>query len=97
MICVDTNYPRHGFPARLVRGRAYRGRTWRVAYYGGTLAGTGRPSGGETSVSWLSRHPGGAHFLFADGHLTFLAETIAQDTLNALTTRDGGETIDIQN
>ncbi|MCX7424583.1 MAG: DUF1559 domain-containing protein [Planctomycetia bacterium] len=41
-----------------------------------------------------SHHPGGAQFLFTDGHVTFLAETIDQAVLIALTTRAGGEPID---
>ncbi|MEO2049225.1 MAG: DUF1559 domain-containing protein [Pirellulales bacterium] len=41
-----------------------------------------------------SRHPGGAHFLFADGHVEFISENIDQETLVALTTREGGETIE---
>ncbi len=41
-----------------------------------------------------SHHPGGANFTFADGHVSFLNETINQSTLEALTTRDGGEVIE---
>ncbi|MCA9102916.1 MAG: DUF1559 domain-containing protein [Pirellulales bacterium] len=40
-----------------------------------------------------SRHPGGAQFVFADGHVSFVNEGIAQATIVALTTRDGGEVI----
>ena len=40
-----------------------------------------------------SRHPGGSHLLFADGHVEFITETIDQITLEALTTRNGAETI----
>ncbi len=42
----------------------------------------------------VSRHPGGAQFLFCDGHASFLNEDINQRTLEALTTRAGGEVID---
>jgi len=42
----------------------------------------------------LSHHPGGAHFLFADGHVQFMSEDIEQSALVALTTRKGGEVID---
>ncbi|MCG2683896.1 MAG: DUF1559 domain-containing protein [Planctomycetales bacterium] len=42
----------------------------------------------------MSRHPGGANFALADGHVTFFNETINQQTLKALTTRNGGEVID---
>ena len=41
-----------------------------------------------------SHHPGGCHFLFADGSVHFLQEDIAQYTLTALTTRAGGEALD---
>ena len=37
-----------------------------------------------------SHHPGGAQFLFADGHVAFLSESINQETLVALTTIAGG-------
>ena len=36
-----------------------------------------------------SKHPGGANFTFADGHVAYLGETINQATLRSLTTRDG--------
>ena len=41
-----------------------------------------------------SRHPGGAQFVFTDGHVSFLQETINQEVLQALTTRDWGEVVD---
>ncbi|MBN2294924.1 MAG: DUF1559 domain-containing protein [Pirellulales bacterium] len=41
-----------------------------------------------------SRHPGGAQFLFADGHVSFINEEIDQAILQALTTRNWGEVID---
>ncbi len=41
-----------------------------------------------------SHHSGGAQFLFADGHVAFLSESINQETLVALTTIAGGEVID---
>ncbi|MCX7426827.1 MAG: DUF1559 domain-containing protein [Planctomycetia bacterium] len=41
-----------------------------------------------------SMHPGGAGFLFGDGHVTMLGETIDQTVLNALTTRAGGDLVD---
>jgi prepilin-type N-terminal cleavage/methylation domain-containing protein/prepilin-type processing-associated H-X9-DG protein len=41
-----------------------------------------------------SMHPGGADFLFGDGHVTMLGETIDQAVLNALTTRAGGDLVD---
>ncbi len=41
-----------------------------------------------------SRHPVGAQFVFADGHVQFLSEVINQEVLVALTTRAGDEVID---
>ncbi len=38
-----------------------------------------------------SYHPGGANVLFCDGHVTFLADTLEQATMQALATRAGGE------
>jgi len=41
-----------------------------------------------------SLHPGGAQFVFGDGHVSFIGETIDQATLEALTTRKWGEVND---
>ncbi len=38
----------------------------------------------------ISHHSGGANFLFADGHITFLEDETDQDILKALFTRNGG-------
>ena len=43
--------------------------------------------------SFASFHPGGCHFVFADGHAAFVNEDIDKATLAALTTRAGEETI----
>ena len=43
-----------------------------------------------TQAGVQSRHPGGANFAFADGHVTFLSENIKPSTLAALTTRGPG-------
>ena len=40
-----------------------------------------------------SSHPGGANFLWVDGHVSFLPEEIDQLTLERVTTKAGGETI----
>ena len=44
--------------------------------------------------SFGSHHPGGCHFLYADGSTHFVSETISQHVLESLTTRSGGETLD---
>ncbi|MEX2170101.1 MAG: DUF1559 domain-containing protein [Pirellulales bacterium] len=43
--------------------------------------------------SFASFHPGGCHFVFCDGHASFLSEDIDSATLAALTTRAGAETV----
>jgi prepilin-type processing-associated H-X9-DG protein len=40
-----------------------------------------------------SLHPGGASFCFADGSVRFIQETINMDVYRALSTRNGGETV----
>jgi prepilin-type N-terminal cleavage/methylation domain-containing protein/prepilin-type processing-associated H-X9-DG protein len=42
---------------------------------------------------FVSRHPGGVNFLFADGSVRFLKKGIAHVTYNALGSRNGGEVI----
>ncbi len=56
-------------------------------------------SNGEVSYMWPgpnSCHPGGCHFAFADGHISFINEDIELDLLWALTTRAGGEVLDAE-
>ena len=50
-------------------------------------------SGWNDSNGPASFHPGGAHFGRVDGSVAFLSETINQDTLEALATRNGEEVI----
>ena len=47
----------------------------------------------ENDVPFGSQHPGGAHFVFCDGHVAFLSETIDIYVYQALSTRDGAETV----
>lgn len=44
-------------------------------------------------ISYGSNHPGGANFLFGDGSVHFIANSIAPATYSALGTRAGGEVI----
>lgn len=49
--------------------------------------------GVNVNGAFASKHVGGAHFVFGDGHVTFVNETIDGGTYQALSTREGGETI----
>ncbi len=61
------------------------------------------PIGGPASCPWstnncgandeiTSWHSGGAHFVFLDGHVSFVSQGINAAALRALVTRNGGET-----
>ncbi len=43
-------------------------------------------------VHWWSFHPGGAHFLLADGHVKFFGYSMDHDVLVGMSTANGGET-----
>ncbi len=45
----------------------------------------------EKELSFSSSHSGGAHVAYADGHVSFISETIDEDTWSALGTRAGRE------
>ncbi len=61
-----------------------------------TPPGFGITNGGNPcgmNGAFGSRHSGGANFLFADGHVGFLKDSINLTTYRGVCTRDGGETI----
>lgn len=47
----------------------------------------------EKEISFDSNHPGGVQFVFGDGHVTMLSETIDRKIYSALGTRAGGEVV----
>ena len=61
---------------------------------GHTFEGTGGPGSPGTEVNgFSSRHTQGSNFLFADGHVQFLHESVDHQVYKALSTRAGGEAI----
>ena len=45
------------------------------------------------NYAFASRHPGGAHFSYVDGHVKFTSEKIDLNTYRGLSTIQGGETV----
>jgi len=53
-----------------------------------TLPCNGERTSTGVNGAYSSKHPSGANFVFADGHVTFLNENIDQNIYEALSTRD---------
>jgi len=47
----------------------------------------------ERQFQFSSKHSGGCHFLFTDGHTSFVSETTDANVFRALMTRSGGEVV----
>jgi prepilin-type N-terminal cleavage/methylation domain-containing protein/prepilin-type processing-associated H-X9-DG protein len=60
--------------------------SWGTADYGNRFS--------NAAVGFKSLHPGGANFLFADGSIHFLKDTISLPTYAAIGSKAGGEVID---
>jgi prepilin-type processing-associated H-X9-DG protein len=77
--------------------------TWNIWSWGnGSTASTSPPlnfdarklrQSWQHCIGFRSRHPGGAHFMFADGHVKFISDSIDRKTYLALSTRAAGDTI----
>lgn len=54
----------------------------------------------EGGPNWVSNfrsfHSGGANFVFVDGHVTFLSDSIDLDTYRALSTMADGEVVQVE-
>jgi prepilin-type processing-associated H-X9-DG protein len=55
--------------------------------------GPASPRSGQTLPNFRSVHPGGANFLFGDGSVRFIQETIGRDPYIGLSTAAGGEVL----
>jgi prepilin-type processing-associated H-X9-DG protein/prepilin-type N-terminal cleavage/methylation domain-containing protein len=88
---ADDNLWRTKYPAYCPGGVCELGAIWAGDDQATTFYGINRSKYYEESGVMCS-HPGGANFTFADGHVTFLNETISQSTLVALTSRGPGTT-----
>jgi prepilin-type N-terminal cleavage/methylation domain-containing protein/prepilin-type processing-associated H-X9-DG protein len=49
--------------------------------------------GRTVNGAFSSLHPGGCQFVFGDGHVAMIVETIDQNIYEAMSTREGGETV----
>jgi prepilin-type processing-associated H-X9-DG protein len=50
----------------------------------------------EQARGFKSRHPGGAHFVMADGSVHFVGESIDVNTYRGLSTRNGNEPVTVE-
>lgn len=76
---------------------------WGVGYPGYSIATTVGVYNADRLITgynefqtFRSDHPHGANFLFGDGSVKFLSDHINADVLDAMATRNGGETIDLE-
>ncbi len=79
-------------------GDLLNGEHWLAgSLYDGNPGADGGPCGinctNLRSLGFYSFHPGGAHFVMADGHVQFLSENLNQFILAALITRAKGEVV----
>jgi prepilin-type processing-associated H-X9-DG protein len=61
-----------------------------------TPPGTPSINRGVGADGFSSDHPGGCNFVFADGSVRFLKETIAHEVFRALASRAGGELVNAE-
>jgi prepilin-type processing-associated H-X9-DG protein len=50
--------------------------------------------GWANQIGFRSRHPGGAHFLWGDGHVALVSDGIHENVYRGISTRAGGEILE---
>ncbi len=76
------------------------GGVWAYGYIGYSWGTTFNPFNKHDNTATVhgafrSEHTGGGSFVFADGSVRFISTTIANDVYRGLSTRDGGETVNL--
>jgi len=102
LMCGEFNYQLEDYlwsafscPARAGESR-WGSHRWAPGYPGVSLGHTDGDFNVSTNANrttWRSDHPGGAHFLLADGTVHFVTETIDAEVLDGLATRNGEEDV----
>jgi prepilin-type N-terminal cleavage/methylation domain-containing protein/prepilin-type processing-associated H-X9-DG protein len=90
---VEEDPFKKNYPDYCVNGDCHVGKWWGAANMLTTYFGINRPGVYFDYPAPRSMHSGGANFVYADGHVSFVNDSIPQATLKALTTRKGEEVI----
>lgn len=100
IMCGEFNYQLEdylwsGFSCPSLAGQPRWGsHRWAPGYPGvslGDMSGDFNVSTNANRLTWRSDHPGGAHFLLADGSARFVSESVDSNLLDGLATRNGQE------
>lgn len=102
ILCGEWNYQLEdylwsGFSCAAKAGQSRWGsHRWGGGYPGvalGDTSGALNVNSAANRLTWRSDHPGGVQILLADGSVRFISENINAGTLDALSTKAGGEVV----